>query len=613
MPNALVTMPCPVLSLLSISLRISLVFVCGLTTTASAADIEAGMYYFDTRCSGCHGGNPAYIRRGASLQELNARATGATGHGGGQTPFNEVTIPDLAAYFSMLDTNQYSLTGVVVDAQGTGRPGVKITISSSYLSYAARETRTEEDGGFRFEGLPAGDHQTMAGAAGTNFNPPHVDLKALQAVNSGSALFVAYGTNEAIPATPPPQIIRVSPLGDDQTSGRAWAAAKRTIAGGLAACPTGGELWVTEGTYFEAILVQDQRLFGGFSGHETKREQRDWHQHVTIIDADPLHLAEIGLPPVTAVTLSSVTAAGAGCDGVTVQNGLGDLGGGIHVTQTSSAVIENCVVRANTSVDVGGGILCDQSTKVRVARNQVTGNHGLSGAAIFAAFDSIVEVTDNLLSGNSAVTTGALYSDGLIARMVNNTIVNNSSEDGSAVILEWDGSGTNANNIVAYNTAGIDTFANESSWNHNAVFGNTNFDWSNLSPGPSDVLSDPRFKNPDTGDFHLRPDSPCRDSGNDTLIDPADVDLDTLPRKSRRHVDLGAYELPPPRLSTSHDAAGLHLSWPGDETGFILEQTSGDGFSQWIPSASPQLIGGNWTITPSMTTRMVYFRLRQLF
>lgn len=298
---------------------------------------------------------------------------------------------------------------------------------------------------------------------------------------------------------------------------------------------------------------------------------------------------------------------------MTIQNGLGDTGGGIHVDPGTKAEIDHCIIRSNTSVSIGGGIFCDQSSIVRLTHNIVENNRSESGGGIYCTFDVTADLTGNLFAGNSALYSGALLADGMIARMVNNTFVQNTSDDGTAVITQWDGSGTNANNIVAFNSAGIDSSGTDANWNHNTVFGNTNFNWNNLAPGSTDIQSDPRFRNLDQRDFHLRPDSPCRDAGSDTYVESTEADLDALPRKSRRHVDIGAYELPPPSLFTRRDTDGLHLNWPGDETGFILEQTSDTLSPNWQTSPPPSLLGGTWSVLVPPGEHHTFYRLRQQF
>jgi hypothetical protein len=99
------------------------------------------------------------------------------------------------------------------------------------------------------------------------------------------------------------------------------------------------------------------------------------------------------------------------------------------------------------------------------------------------------------------------------------------------------------------------------------VFGNTNLEVSTIGtalyscieggfPGTGNIDADPLFVNAATGDFHLQDASPCRDTGDRTLLpaDSQDLDgdgntLETLSRDldlNRRivngEVDMGAYE-----------------------------------------------------------------------
>ena len=531
-----------------------------------------------------------------------------------QDSFDGIIIENLAAYFSSVDTNTYSISGVVVDAQGSGVSGVNVVICSTYLGYEPKRSVTAEDGGFRFDGLPPGDHRMIPSSPQFLFTPPQAGLKAIRFSNSGSALFVAYGTNEPPPLTSPPgMVLRVHPDGDDQASGRAWAAAKRTIRSALAAVPSGGEVWVTGGTYHEVLNVQGRQLFGGFSGTESRREQRDWVKHPTIIDADPAALLELGIAPNSVVTISSDADGPATCDGLTLQHGFGDVGGGILISGGCSAHIDHCHIRWNSAASTAGGIFCDQLASLTLDHSVLEQNRSPFGGAIYCNFDTVVELSNNLIAGNSAGSAAGLYSGGLVPWMVNNTFVQNSSEDGSAAIIQWDGYGTNANNIIAFNSGGIDSFGSETSWNHNAVFGNTNADWISLTPGPTDIQSDPRFRSLEQGDFHLRPGSPCRDGGDDALMQPNDADLDSMPRKSRRHVDVGAYELPAPKLSIDRVGGQLRVTWPGDETGYILEQTSNINSNTWQTNLPPSFVGGAWYVPILPVAQQKFYRLHQPF
>src|SRR5262249_36373586 len=69
-------------------------------------------------------------------------------------------------------------------------------------------------------------------------------------------------------------------------------------------------------------------------------------------------------------------------------------------------------------------------------------------------------------------------------------------------------------------------------------------DFSNTTPdAKGNFGADPLFVDAAGGDFHLQFASPCIDTGSDAAV-PVDIttDLGGSPRKSRAHVDLGAYE-----------------------------------------------------------------------
>ncbi|MFB3081611.1 MAG: FG-GAP-like repeat-containing protein [Nitrosomonadaceae bacterium] len=93
----------------------------------------------------------------------------------------------------------------------------------------------------------------------------------------------------------------------------------------------------------------------------------------------------------------------------------------------------------------------------------------------------------------------------------NNTFVNGSSAgigcfSGSAPVIE--------NNIIVYNGIGISSSTNSFPVVlYNDVW-NNGHDYLGLSPGTLDIMLDPLFVNLFFEDFHLRPGSPCIDSGN---------------------------------------------------------------------------------------------------
>ena len=77
--------------------------------------------------------------------------------------------------------------------------------------------------------------------------------------------------------------------------GSSWADAWPSLASALAAVPSGSEVWVAEGTYKPTtgtdrnarfVLPSRAKLYGGFSGVETKRSERDWIKHRTVLSGE---------------------------------------------------------------------------------------------------------------------------------------------------------------------------------------------------------------------------------------------------------------------------------------------------------------------------------------
>ena len=573
---------------------------------------DDGRFIFQLRCAGCHGGDGTYLDKAASLAQVNGRATGTLGHGGGTAPFQGINTADLAAWVSSRDTNVYSVAGLVADAQGLPVTGAVVTVCSDYLGYTPVQMVTAADGGFRLDGLPRGDHLITPSLAARLFAPSNWVVTVLRYFSTGDdAVFIAYGTNDPPPIVAlPGRVQHVRPDGDDYRSGHSWLTAKRTISAALMAVPAGGEIWVVEGSYAETLTVNGIALYGGFTGGEVRRGQRDWRAHPTILDGDPDLLAGQGFTPGTVVTLVDGGTNTSLIDGFTLQNGSAQFGGGIRVGTSAVVVISHCLVRHNYAAVTGGGIYCDLTSAPVITHSVLQENASGYAGALYFNYDSRPVVANNLLVGNRADSAGGIACDGLVS-MANNTIVQNLSADGSGVLSFFDGSGTLVNNLFAFNSAGIDDSTVMSEWRHNLVFGNTNWNWNGVVPDPSELSADPLFVDAANGDFHLRPDSPCVDAGDDTIAGASDVDLDDSARRQRTHVDIGAYELPPPRLSISQQDGYLVISWPAAESGFALEQGRDFGSPGWQPAPPAATNGELRFLSLPVTNSAGLFRLRK--
>jgi len=349
-----------------------------------------------------------------------------------------------------------------------------------------------------------------------------------------------------------PVIVRVNPSGNDANDGSSWALAKRTVQAGLNAASTvGGEVWVAAGTYYERIVLPPMvHLFGGFAGTETTRSERNWTANVTVLDGSQ------GGSVVTS------TAAGFGLnsvDGFTIRNGKATNGGGVYCTSSptianstisansasdsgagiwysGSSKISNCVITANRAVGNGGGIYC--SGRPKLSNNMITANSATYGGGMYCAGSAVV--SDNTIAGNGAsLRGGGIYCPGS-AVVANNTITRNESPAGGGVYC-LSSSAQISNNILAFNSSGLYSTVTPSLKN-NCVYNPQGYNYSGVSPGIGDMSADPKLVSWEHGQVHIQSDSPCRDAGDDSAVQPGWVDIDGQARIQGAHVDIGADE-----------------------------------------------------------------------
>ncbi len=285
-------------------------------------------------------------------------------------------------------------------------------------------------------------------------------------------------------------VIRVAPTGDDANDGLSWATAKRTVQGGLNAAVSGDEVWVAAGTYVERITLKaGVALYGGFAGSEAGLAERNWAANVTVLD---------GNQGGSVVTSPWGATASTRIDGFTIRNGIGAVSG---------------------SYRFGGGI------------------YSVGGSPTIA---------NNTITGNTASYGGGIYCSQSSAMIANNTITANTASGGGGGIYCSSSSPTIANTIVAFNSSGIyKTGSYVPAMRSNCVFGNTAYNYSGLTDPTGtngNIRVDPGFAGAAYRNLHLRPDSPCRDAGDDSVVQAGWLDMDGQARIQGGRVDIGADE-----------------------------------------------------------------------
>jgi len=400
-----------------------------------------------------------------------------------------------------------------------------------------------------------------------------------------SILFLLYSSAVA------EAILHVKTNGDDANSGSSWDLAKKTVMAAINASVTNDEIWVAAGTYAENIeIIKEIALYGGFKGNETAREQRNFGANLTALN---------GSSSGTVVTISGGVGANARLDGFTVTEGSSDYGGGISISGSSPTIASN-VIKLNIASVSGGGIFCSDASPIIIGNNIISNFSGEDGGGIGCWRNSSPIIANNWIVGNASNYTdtsdftsvggGAIFTtaadlDGSPDKtcvafpvIINNIVAANGGDNGAGIRINdlnfgtatvtnntvvansgtgiyWqrefsDTSVVLSNNIVVFNAWGLQQRGTTTfQIRHNNVFGNSLFedktDYIALpdQTGTNGNISvDPKLANYKFGNFHLQPDSPCKDAGLTTDVGITWKDIDGQNRILGNAVDMGADE-----------------------------------------------------------------------
>ncbi len=346
-----------------------------------------------------------------------------------------------------------------------------------------------------------------------------------------------------------------------------------TIQEGIDASSDGDTVLVQPGTYVENINFNGHNIVLGSlfltTGDTTYIEQ-------TIIDGDSSG---------SVVTFESGESSTAIIAGFVVQNGLSaSLGGGISCVY-SDPTITNNHIRANSAIGsqmtngTGGGIYCFHSDAT-IIYNTISGNVAVgypiwtwgTGGGIYC-YNSNAKISNNFISENDALSEwgfgGGLSLFASSPTMINNVIIANSALHWGGGIHCYESSPIIVNNALSGNSAGVSgggiycelvsnpVITNTIFWADSASYeSEIDFDDSS-SPyftycdvqggraGEGNIDTDPLFRGPENGDFHLMStqcgdpqDSPCIDAGDPIIFDSI---IDCNRGLGGERSDMGAY------------------------------------------------------------------------
>jgi hypothetical protein len=175
-------------------------------------------------------------------------------------------------------------------------------------------------------------------------------------------------------------------------------------------------------------------------------------------------------------------------------------GGGMYNYFSESVALINCTFAGNTA-DYGGG-LCNLVSSPTMINSLLWGNTANYDGGGMANYSASPALTNCTVSGNSADRGGGIY-NGTSAPVLTNCILWGDSPD---EMLNED---TEDPPVVTHSDlqGGCEAVAD-------------------TVCGAGNLEADPRFVAPDSGDLHLRADSPCVDVGNDGAADLPTFDFE---------------------------------------------------------------------------------------
>jgi len=175
--------------------------------------------------------------------------------------------------------------------------------------------------------------------------------------------------------------------------GRTWETAFLQVQPAVDTSQAGDEVWVATGIYAQTVrLPEGIALYGGFSGTETNREQRNWQRNLTILEA-----GGPSIEPIVWCALAFSTNA-ARLDGFTLRR---EQVAGI-IAEGVSVIIANNEITQRAGWNGGAGIICWRAT-VLITNNFIashTGSPNSGGGEGIRGTISNLKIIDNRIMSN---------------------------------------------------------------------------------------------------------------------------------------------------------------------------------------------------------------------
>ncbi len=340
-----------------------------------------------------------------------------------------------------------------------------------------------------------------------------------------------------------------------EPDGLTWATAFPSLQEAADLAGFGTELWVAQGVYASqgenvVALRPGTAVYGGFAGTEATRDERSTDSALTIIDGQH---ARRGILSDTASHVN----------GVTVTNGLAEVGGGML-----GGTASECVFVGNSAKQSGGAIYCGAAIDCTFTDNSAQyggGMHypmkpqdsgGIAGgkASNCTFMGNTAEscgggmqygmATNCVFSGNTA---GEFGGGTYFVAATNSTFTGNTAGDyGGGAYYAAATNCTFTGNTAETNGGGMSACraVNCIIWGNGpdeAYGGTVTFSlMSSPAEGEGNIAGNPLFADAENGALWLSPWSPCINAG--TLDGAPDTDILGVPRPQGAGIDMGAYE-----------------------------------------------------------------------
>lgn len=325
----------------------------------------------------------------------------------------------------------------------------------------------------------------------------------------------------------PPGILYAIPSGLSNGSCDSWGNAC-SLHYALSVANSGEEIWVKEGVHYPGStrtdtfsLKEGVAIYGGFTGNETSREQRDWNINLTILSGDIDHnditdpygvitnIENMVGENTFHVIVSPAVLETAVLDGFIVTGGQangawadpcdGQCGGGAYI-KDSSPTLSNIIFSGN-SADLeagwGGGVYNLHSATVM--NNVVFTNNlaGASGGGIYAE-NSAPILTNVVFNSNSAAWGGGM-ANVLSNPILHSVTFHSNNANGVGGGMANDKSSPTLINVVfignnAGSGGGMENYDNSNPTLTNVVFSGNNV-YSGMGGGMENSNSSPILNN----------------------------------------------------------------------------------------------------------------------